>query len=166
MPRPLLPRLKAFTILELLVVLVVSALLVGMAFAALRLVQRQQQRIERHSALLGQISTWQATLAADFRASQRVELAHDRIRCQRADGPIFYTYSYPDSTLVREQGDVLDTLPLPIRGCTYWWQGQARTSGPIDEVALLGVAVHDTFYLQAAISYPAQQQVLPFSGMP
>ena len=166
MLRPPLPRLNAFTILELLVVLVVSALLFGLAFAALRLVQRQQQRIERHSAQLGQISTWQAILAADFRASRRVELAHDRIRCERADGPIFYTYSYPDSTLVREQGDVLDTLHLPIRNCTYWWQGQARTSGLIDELALLGVAAQDTFYLQAATSYPAQQLVPPFSGMP
>ena len=166
MPRPLLPRLKAFTILELLVVLVVSALLFGMAFAALHLVQRQQQRIERHSARLGQISTWQATLAADFRASQRVELANDRLRCERADGPIFYTYSYPDSALVREQGDMLDTLRLPIRNCTYWWQGQARTAGLIDELALLGVTAQDTFYLQAAIRYPAQQLVPPFSGMP
>lgn len=166
MPRPPLPRLKAFTVLELLVVLVVSALLFGMALAALRLVQRQQQRIEGRSAVLGQISTWQATMAADFRASQSVELAHDRIRCQRADGPIFYTYSYPDSTFVREQGEVSDTLRLPIRACAYWWQGQARTAGFIDELTLLGVAAQDTFYFQAKAYYPAQQQLLPFSTTP
>ncbi len=166
MPRPLPPRLEAFTILELLVVLVVSSLLFGMAYGALRLVQRQQQTIERHSAALGQISTWQAALAADFRASTTVELTQDRMRCQRPDGPVFYTYYYADSTFVREQGEVIDTLRLPIRGCTYWWQGQARTTGLIDEVTLLGVTAQDTFYLQATSLYAAQQLVPPFSITP
>lgn len=157
-------RLNAFTILELLVVLVISALLFGMAYAALQLVLRQQRVIERKSAMLGQISTWQALLAADFGTSRTVEVAQDRIRCQRPDGPVFYTYSYPDSALVRAQGEVVDTLRLPIRQCRYFWQGQPRTTGLIDELILLGVTAQDTFYLQATVPYAAQQVLPPFSS--
>lgn len=155
-------RLRAFTILELLVVLVISALLFGMAYAALRLVQRQQGIIERKSAMLGQISTWQAVLTADFSASLTVEVAQDHIRCQRAAGPVFYTYSYADSALVRTQGEVVDTFRLPIRQCQYFWQGQPRTTGLLDELTLLGVMAQDTFYLQAAVPYAAQQVLPPF----
>jgi prepilin-type N-terminal cleavage/methylation domain-containing protein len=155
-------RLDAFTILELLVVMVVSALLFGMAYSALRMVQRQQQGIARKSALLGQISTWQTALAADFYTSTIVTLSNDQVRCQRRDGEV--TYLFQDSTLVREQGELVDTFRLPIRQCTYFWQGQERTSGLIDELTLLGVAAQDTFYLQADHHYAAQQLVaLPAS---
>ena len=162
MPLLLPRRLKAFTILELLVVLVISALLFGMAYTALQLVLRQQRVIERKSAMLGQISTWQAVMTADFSTSLTVEVAQDRIRCQRTDGPVFYTYSYPDSALVRSQGEVVDTFRLPIRECSYFWQGQPRTTGLIDELTLLGVTAQDTFTLQAAVPYAAQQVLPPF----
>lgn len=164
---PHLPRrLKAFTILELLVVLVVSALLFSMAYAALRMVLRQQQLIVQKSAALGSISTWQSILAADFKAGTAVEVSQDQVRCERTDGPVFYTYSYADSALVRAQGDVVDTFRVPIRECRYFWQGQPRTSGRIDEIALLSVFARDTFYLQAALPYAAEQLLPALSITP
>lgn len=163
MPRPVPRRLEAFTVLELLVVLVISAVLFGLAYTALGAVQRQQQLIARKSATLAAISTWQAALAADFAAGSRVEVANDQVRCRHPHGSVRYTYSFPDSVLVREQGEIMDTFPLPIRECTYFWQGQPRTVGLIDEMALFGVAAQDTFSLQAATAYPAQQFVPPFA---
>lgn len=159
-------RLKAFTILELLVVLVVSSLLFSMAYAALRAVQRQQHHIELKSALLGQVSSWQTALTADLAAGTVVQVASDRITCQRPNGPIVYIYSYPDSTLVREQGELVDTFPVPVRVCAYFWQGQLRTEGLIDEISLFGVAARDTFYLQARARYAAQQLVSPLPILP
>lgn len=153
--RPL--RLEAFTVLELLVVLVVSALLFSMAYAALHAVQRQQRTIERKSAALGQLSRWQAALNADFDAGTVVELANDQVRCRRPQGEVSYTYSYADSVLVREQTGVVDTLGLPVRQCTFFWAGEPRTAGLVDEIALLGVTAQDTFYLQARARYAAQQ---------
>ena len=163
--RPRSPRrLNAFTVLELLVVLVISALLFSLAYAALRAVQRQQGAIERKSALLGHISTWQTALAADFDTGTGVAVSQDQVRCQRPAGLVIYTYSYPDSTLVREQGELLDTFRLPIRQCAYFWQGQPRTAGPIDEISLLGITTQDTFCLQAHAHYSAQQLVPAFDS--
>ncbi|HEX8659408.1 MAG TPA: prepilin-type N-terminal cleavage/methylation domain-containing protein [Hymenobacter sp.] len=150
------PRLNAFTLLELVVVMAVSSILFAMAYAALRLVQRQQVVVERRTASLGQISTWQDVLGADFRAADFVEARGDELRCQRRAGPLI-TYEWLDSALVRQQGEVSDTLALPVRERAYFWQGQPRTTGPIDELTLTVVTARDTFYLQAAAHYAAQQ---------
>ena len=158
MPRRLPYRLSAFTVLELLIVMVVSALLFGMAYAALRMVQRQQRAIERKSAALSQVSTWQAALTADFRTGAVIAVADDQLRCEGEGRQVLYTLQ--DSALMREQGEVVDTLPMPVRECTYYWQGRPRTSGLIDELAIVvGTAARDTFYLQASARYAAQQLV-------
>lgn len=157
-------RLSAFTVLELLLVMVVSALLFSMAYAALRMVQRQQRAIERKSAALGQVSTWQTALEADFQPGAIIAVADDQVRCEREGRQVIYTFR--DSVLVREQGEVIDTLLLPVRECTCYWQGQSRTSGLIDELAITaGTAARDTFYLQASVHYAAQQLV-PLNSSP
>ncbi|MDB5267934.1 MAG: hypothetical protein JWP58_974 [Hymenobacter sp.] len=154
--------LSAFTVLELLLVMVVSALLFSMAYAALRMVQRQQRAIERKSLVMSQVSTWQTALAADFRAGAIIAVVDDQVRCEREGRQILYTFR--DSVLVREQGEVIDTLPLPVREYIYYWQGQPRMSGFIDELAITaGTTARDTFYLQASAHYTAQQLVLSLS---
>ena len=158
-------RLEAFTILELLVVLVVSALLFSMAYGALRAVQRQQGAIERKSSLLSQVSTWQAVLDADFAAGTVAKVANDQVRCFGPKGEVRYTYSYADSALVREQGELTDTFALPIRQCTFLWQGAPRATGLIDEMTVLGITAQDTFYLQARLRYAAQQLLFPPSPL-
>ena len=154
-PRPCPPRLRAFTLLEMLVVLTVSALLFSLAYAALGLVQRQQRAYEARTAALGLVSTWQNALAADLRAARRVEVSGDELRCQRPAGLV--VYALRDSILVRQQGEVLDSLPLPVRAGTYFWRGQPRRQGLIDEVSLLLLAARDTFYVEATTHYAAQQ---------
>jgi prepilin-type N-terminal cleavage/methylation domain-containing protein len=158
--RPNPRRLSGFTLLELVVVLAVSALLFRLAYAALGLVQRQQRVFERHSATLGQISTWQNALAADFRHARRIDATSDQLSCQLPGSVV--VYSWPDSLLIRQQGEVLDTLAVPVQTGTTFWQAQPRRQGRVDEAGFLLVAAHDTFYLQATAHYAAQQ-LLPDS---
>jgi len=139
-----------------MVVLVVSALLFNLAYAALRLVQRQQQLFSARSATLGQVSTWQGALAADLRRGRRVEAVGEQLRCQ-GPGSLLVVYALRDSILVRRQGDMVDSLPLPVRASAYFWQGQPRTQGLVDEVSLRLRAARDTFYVQATTAYSAQQ---------
>ena|GEM_PF-6462681 len=162
---PLSRRLSGFTLLELLVVLVVSSLLFTMAYTALRLVQRQQAVLERKTALWSQLSTWQQLLEADFRASHRVEAAAEQLQCFRPSGQV--TYVFRDSILTREQGETLDTLPAVVRQATYFWQGLPCQAGPVDEISLLTLAARDTFYLQATVHYAAQQLLaVPAAPLP
>ena len=153
---PIPQRINAFTLLELVVVLVVSAVLFRLAYAALGLVQRQQAVYERHSATLGQVSSWQQALANDLRRASRVELMADELRCQLPIGPV--VYAWRDSALIRQQGEVLDTLEIPVRAGAYFWQGQPRSRGLVDEVSYL-LAARDTFYLQATAHYAAEQML-------
>ena len=150
-------RLDAFTLLEMMVVLVVSSILFGMAYAALRVVQHQQRVFSDRTATLGQISTWQNVIAADMQTARWVEVAADQFRCFRPGGQV--VYSLRDSTLVREQGDATDTLRVPVREATYFWQHKPRTQGPIDEVSFRLMAARDTFYVQATAHYAAQQLI-------
>lgn len=150
-----LRRLSAFTLLELVVVLVVSAILFNLAYAALGMVQHQQQVIASHTAALGQLSTWQEVLGADFQAARRVEVAGDQLRCEREAGSVIYAWQ--DSVLVRQQGEAVDSFSLPVREHTCFWQGKPRTQGLIDEISLTIMTARDTFYLQAAAQYDARQ---------
>ena len=139
----------------MMVVLAVSSLLFGLAYSALGLVQRQQQVFVKRTAALGQISTWQNVLAADLQVAQRVEAAADELRCLRPNGLVVYVLR--DSILVRQQGEVLDSLPVPVRAYTYFWQGKPREQGLVDEINFRLLVARDTFYLQATTHYAAQQ---------
>jgi len=152
---PAFRRLSAFTLLELVVVLVVSALLFRLAYAALGLVQQQQRIFERRSATLGQLSTWQNTLSADMQQARRVVATADQLHCQLPDREV--VYSWPDSILTRQQGELTDSLVVPVRLVTTYWEGKPRTQGLVEEASFLLVAEGDTFYLQAAARYAAQQ---------
>jgi hypothetical protein len=142
-------------LLELVVVLAVSALLFRLAYAALGLVQQQQRVFERRSALLGQLSSWQRALAADLRHAHAVRATTEGLRCELPTGAIDYLWR--DSLLLRRQGLAEDTLPAPVRRATYHWQGQPRITGLVDEAEFLVGAARDTFYLQATAHYAAQQ---------
>jgi hypothetical protein len=142
-------------LLELVVVLVVSALLFRLAYAALGLVQQQQRVFERRSALLGQLSSWQRALTTDFRRARRVQATAEGLRCELPTGPVEYTWH--DSLLLRRQGLAEDTLAAPVRAATYRWQGQPRAEGLLDEAEFRVQAARDTFYLQATARYAAQQ---------
>jgi prepilin-type N-terminal cleavage/methylation domain-containing protein len=148
-------HVKAFTLLELVVVLVISALLFRLAYAALSLVQHQQQIFEHHSTTLSQISTWQQALAADFRRAHYVEATGDELRCQLPLGLVVYTWR--DSVLTRRRDEIEDTLAVPVQAGTYFWRRLPRTKGLVDEASFLLVVARDTFYLQATAHYAAEQ---------
>ena len=156
MPPPL-TRLSAFTLLELLITMAVSAVLLSMAYLALRIVERQQYASVRTLQELRQANTLQWLLARDFRRAQRVSMQGGELRCELPGYVV--SYQLQDFGLLRQQLEVTDTFDLPVLRERYWLQGHPlpTTGGLLDEVSLTLRFRHDTLHLQAHTWYDATQ---------
>ncbi|MCB2411143.1 PulJ/GspJ family protein [Hymenobacter lucidus] len=151
-------RLRSFTLVELMLALVLSALIFGMAYAGLRIVQQQQQLFQQKAQILGQVSTLQTVLIRDFDRASSITAVDNRVQCTQQARMV--EYHWLDSVVTRQQGEVTDTFQLPLLSVDYYFQAQPQQAGLIDEVALAVVVLKDTFHLQAATTYSAGQLLL------
>ena len=74
-------------------------------------------------------------------------------------------YSFRDSSCVRLQATVRDSLLLPVVARQAYFQGMARDTGLIDELEVTIRAERDTFPLQARTRYAARELVTAFRSL-
>jgi prepilin-type N-terminal cleavage/methylation domain-containing protein len=153
-------RLHAFTLLELLITMAVSAILMSMGYMALRIVQQQQHTAEHRLRELSQANTFQWLLARDFRRAQQVSVTAGELSCHFPGYDVAYLVQ--DSSVVRRQFEVTDTFTLPVLQVQYWLKGKpvSDTGSLLDEVSFTLRYRQDTLRLQACTWYAAEQLLL------
>jgi len=161
---PRVQRLSAFTLLELMIAMALSAVLMSTAYLALHLVQRQQHMASRTLSAVAQVSALQGLLTQDFRRARSVRVDGERVYCQQADRLIEYVLL--DSCILRHQAAVQDTFFVSVLDYQYLSKAQPLTTrhGLVDEVTLTIQSLRDTLVLQAAVRYDAQSLLQPFSA--
>lgn len=105
MPR----RLNAFTLQELLIVMILSGILLATAYYGLRMVQQYHHQFSASSERTLRYQTLQRLLQQDFDQAFRIEASQETIHCFHEHKTIHYRFS-PEH-IVREQGVQLDTFP-------------------------------------------------------
>lgn len=126
-------KIEAFTLTELLVVLVISAIVVGLAFSVLDLVQKNFRIIRENYNHSTEVQHLKQQMVIDFNRYHDAEYNQilQELRMRNEVDSILYQFSYP--YLIRN----LDTLPVPVEKLTSFFLGNEISEGKIDAVKVL-----------------------------
>jgi type II secretory pathway pseudopilin PulG len=129
-------KIKSFTLAELLVVMIITAIVVGIAFSVLRLVQKQIVAIQKNYNKSTSLSLFEQRLWQDFNIY--TDLSFDS-----AKGNLFLkspldsvTYTFEDRCVLRNN----DTIPLKLEIEKIYFEGKEVQSGAIDAISFSGEA--------------------------
>jgi len=121
-------KIKGFTLQEMLVVLLLTALVVGMAFSVLRLVQVQMNGISSNYAKTTEMQLLKQSLWVDFNQ-------YDRIWYNKGNHEVLLTnemeetiYQFEKDIVVKER----DTFFVEIKELRPYFAGDTIVGGEID----------------------------------
>lgn len=123
-------KIAAFTLTEILVVIVISAIVAGLAFSVLDIVQRNFLAIRNNFNQDIEKNQLKEKLAIDFHRYQQIELDRNlqRIRFKNPVDSTFYSYS--NKTLITGQ-DTTKTSAIE-----FYFDGNKVADGKVDALKL------------------------------
>jgi len=121
-------KIKAFTLTEMMVVIVISAIVVGLAFTILGIVQHNMRSIENNYEYHSQVQSLETALTIDFSKypNARWNPKDNQLILSSPIEERIYTF-YTDSI----QNEV-ETYLLKTKSTTYYFEGNEVGSGAID----------------------------------
>lgn len=126
-------KIAAFTLSEMIIVLILTSIVVGLAFTVLGLVQKQMAAIQvnfNHTLELNKLET---ELWLDFNRFPSIHFndLEDRLLLKNEIDSVSYLLS--ESYIVRMK----DTFPVQLESKQLYFDGLGSTTGPIDAVKLI-----------------------------
>ena len=134
------PKIPAFTLTEILVVLALSTIVIGLAFSVLNLFSKNLMLIQNNYHQSGNRQLVEQQLWVDFHSF--TELNYDRFsRTLKLKTPLdSITYTFEETYLLREK----DTLFQGTVHTQFFNEGTQQAAGLIDAVKLLLSIEQDT----------------------
>jgi type II secretory pathway pseudopilin PulG len=123
-------KVKSFTLSEMLVVMVITVIVVGIAFSVLSLVQKQIRGIEKNFRKTTELSLLEQRLWQDFNEHNFAQYHNHKLVLKSETDTITYTFN-PEYTL-RD----MDTIPLKTEITKMYYLGRETKSGPIDALSV------------------------------
>lgn len=127
-------KIKSFTLPELLVVMIITAIIVGLAFSVLRLVQKQIYTIQTNFEKTNNLILFEQKLWQDFN-----EL--NTIQCNREERSLLMEseidtvrYAFKENYILRNK----DTIKLKIILNKFLFEGKEVQKGNIDALMISG----------------------------
>lgn len=127
-----LKKIKAFTLHEMLVVLLITALVVGMAFSVLRLVQVQMNGISSNYERNTEMRLLRQRLWMDFNAHDRIWYKNQDRKLLLVNGISEINYRFQEDMVVREH----DTFRIKINELSPYFGAGSVDEGEIDAMDL------------------------------
>ncbi|QLG46789.1 PulJ/GspJ family protein [Costertonia aggregata] len=126
-------RFKAFTLSEMVIALVITVIVVGLAFTILGLVQKQMWAIESNYEQGTETNLLRQALWIDF--NRYSEFNFDRIsnRLQGSNPLEKVIYTFETDFVLREK----DTFHVRLAEKKFYFDGKSISSGSIDAIELL-----------------------------
>jgi len=121
-------KIRAFTLSEMLVVLLLTTIVVGMAFAVLRLVQQQMEGIQSNYERNTQFNLLQRSLWFDFNQNDGVwyDPYKEELVFSNGMGEMIYEFHKDEIITLR------DTFELKIVKKSFFLNGLNQQNGEID----------------------------------
>src|SRR5690606_31104272 len=129
-------RIAAFTVIETMVALVLTALALSLIFTGIRFVNSQSETFTSHLAASGETDRLYHALQADANRAAEVRQFPGGLDFRKADTSVYYFAT--DSLFVRQTDHLADTFRIRIDSIAYWFlnrrqEGQSET---VDECSI------------------------------
>ena len=125
-------KIKAFTLNEMIVVLLITSLVVGMAFSVLRLVQLQMHGISDNFERNTEINLFRQSLWMDFSRYNTVWYDASKHRLLFANEIKTAVYQFHEGFVTKER----DTFHVKFMDRFRYFNGEVKFSGEIDALDL------------------------------
>ncbi|WP_241974259.1 hypothetical protein [Winogradskyella wandonensis] len=126
-------RIQAFTLSEILVVLILTVIVVGLAFSVLSLIQKQMYSIQSNFEQSSEINRLEMALQIDFHSYSEIRLDSqlDELKFKTETDSIYYKFS--TDNIIREK----DTFNISIFQKSLFFNGETiNDSGLVDAIKL------------------------------
>lgn len=129
-------KIKSFTLPELLVVMIITAIVVGLAFSVLRLVQKQIHAIQKNFDKTTTLVLFEQKLWQDFNELHTIQFNSDDNSLLMESEMDTVSYSFQDNFTLRNN----DTIKLKLAPTKLFFNGKEVKEGDIDAISVSGVA--------------------------
>ncbi|WP_344787343.1 prepilin-type N-terminal cleavage/methylation domain-containing protein [Postechiella marina] len=127
-------KIKAFTLSEMVVVIIITSIVVGIAFAVLQLVQKHMRGIKYNFSENTVINTFEQSLWVDFNK-------YSKIKYNKKEDALIFA-SEIDSTIYKFENDYIlkrrDTFNIQIQNKAFFFDGNKIEKGQVDALKLEG----------------------------
>lgn len=123
-------KLKSFTLAELIVVMIITAIVVGMAFSVLRIVQKQIHTIQTNFDKTSTLALFEQRLWQDFNEPHNIIYNKNELILTSETDTIHY--SFQENFIMRNQ----DTIKLKTTPNKAFFKGKEITNGTIDAISI------------------------------
>jgi hypothetical protein len=128
-------KIKSFTLAELLIVMIITAIVVGMAFSVLRLVQKQIHTIQSNFDKTSTLALFEQKLWQDFNEPHSITYNDQKQLLLMLSEIDTVTYSFQDNYTLRNN----DTIPLKLSIQKIFFNGKEIKSGTVDALSISAV---------------------------
>ncbi|OUD35094.1 PulJ/GspJ family protein, partial [Flavobacterium psychrophilum] len=125
-------KVKSFTLSELLVVMIITAIVVGMAFSVLRLVQKQIHTIQKNYDKSTDLSLFEQRLWQDFNEFSQIQFDEKENKLMLKSEMDTITYSFQNDFILRDN----DTIKLKLVIDKILMEGKLIKNGDIDAMSI------------------------------
>ncbi len=127
-----LKRIRSFTISEMIVVLLITTIVVGMAFSILALVQKQMAGISTNYEKSTQLNLARQAFWIDFNTYNSIYYNDKTNSLICSNELTAINYIFDEEWILRNN----DTIPVSIASKVFYFDGVKTLSGPIDAMEL------------------------------
>ncbi|GAA3774404.1 PulJ/GspJ family protein [Flavobacterium ginsengiterrae] len=125
-------KLKSFTLSELIVVMIITAIVVGMAFSVLRIVQKQIHAIQTNFEKTSILVLFEQKLWQDFNDTNNIVYDSAKQLLIMTSEIDTITYSFKENFCMRNH----DTIKLKIIPNKALFKGQEIKTGQVDALSI------------------------------
>jgi len=126
-------KIKAFTLGEMIVVLILTSIVVGLAFSVLNLVQKQMSAIQNNYNKSLELNKLETSLWLDFNRYSDIrfnELDNELLFSNELDS---ISYTFNEQSIIKEQ----DTFLIKLDSKQFYFDGIPSTSYKADAIKLI-----------------------------
>lgn len=123
-------KLKAYTLSEIIVVLILTSIVVGLALSALSLIQKQMTALQKNNENKLEIKSLETKLSILFSQSENVEISDNQVYFYRLNDTL-KTEITPSVFIIGQ-----DSIELEVIKLKSYFRGENKEAGYIDALSL------------------------------
>ncbi|RTY77498.1 hypothetical protein EKL97_15250 [Flavobacterium sp. LS1P28] len=125
-------KIKSFTLPELLVVMIITVIVVGMAFSVLRLVQKQIHAIQTNFEKTSGLALFEQRLWQDFNERNKIQFSEKENSLLLESEMDTVVYSFQEKYILRNK----DTIKLKLVVNKLFFKGKEVKNGELDALSI------------------------------
>lgn len=125
-------KIKAFTLSEMIIVLILTAIVVGLAFTVLGLVQKHMLSIQKNYNTQTEIKKLETSLWLDFNRFSKIEFDNIENTLKFKTEIDSVKYQFLDTKIVKD----LDTFPIMLQQKMFFLNGKLAKQGQVDAIKI------------------------------